>query len=99
MVIKNTLKILKLLRHVSVHIGTILREQMSLPSYNNIYGSTVHVHMNVVSITAAYSGLLCVCGVLCRKRQSLLARTHNSPEYAAVILTTFIWTSTVEPYM
>jgi hypothetical protein len=32
MVIKNTLKIQKLLRHVSVHAGTIIREPKSVPS-------------------------------------------------------------------
>jgi len=32
MVVKNTLKIQKLLRHVSVHASTILREPKSVPS-------------------------------------------------------------------
>ena len=26
-------------------------------------------------------------------------RMHNRPEYAAIILITFVWTSTVEPYL
>ena len=42
-IVKNTLKIQNLLRHVSVHAGTIISEPKSVPSWNYRYGSTVPV--------------------------------------------------------
>jgi hypothetical protein len=69
----------KLLQHVSVLTGTIIRKPKSVPSQNYRYGSTVLVDMNAVSVMAAYSDLLCVCVVhraerYCATAQYLPAR-------------------------
>ena len=67
-------------------------------------GSMVLVHVNSVSIVAAYISC-CVCVCVCTGRTATRTHTHTHTHthtqtqqliYAATILTEFTWTSTIQ---